>query len=123
MIKTKSLSEPISQEDGYRILVTRYRPRGVKMEEETWNEWDKSLAPSKELHAAWYGKHGLKKIDWIEYKRRYISEMKNQKDRIGHWAIQSKNRTITLLCFCKDESRCHRILLKDLIEKACKVGL
>jgi len=62
MIKTKRWNDPVEPGDGRRLLITRYRPRGVKKGEEPWDEWRKELAPSKELHADWYGKRGTKSV-------------------------------------------------------------
>ena len=58
MIRTRRYNDPALPDDGFRLLVTRYRPRGVKKEDETWDAWDPALGPSKELHAAAYGKSG-----------------------------------------------------------------
>jgi len=117
-IRTRRWDDPVEEGDGLRLLVTRYRPRGVKKEEETWNQWMPNLGPSKELHAAVYGKSGLP-IGWEIYKRRYLAEMKGQREAIAELAKKVKSgETITLLCSsaCVRESRCHRSLLRELIE-------
>ena len=111
---------PIEPDDGFRLLVCRYWPRGLRKEQATWDAWDPSLAPSKELHAAWYGKHGIS-IDWPEYKHRYLMEMKLQACRINELARRvAGGKAITLLCSsaCTKEQQCHRILLKQLVEVA-----
>src|SRR5688572_3486446 len=118
-IRTRRWNDPKVEEDGFRLLVTRYRPRGISKEEETWDEWKPDLGPSRELHAAVYGKKWLP-IGWEIYRKRYLSEMKGQKAEIAELARRVKaGETITLLCSsaCERESRCHRSLLKDLIEK------
>ena len=119
-IKMKRWDDDKEADDGFRLLICRYRPRALKKENETWDKWDKELGPSKELHADFYGKHGPP-IDWKEYRRRYLKEMKNQKERISELARRvADGETITLLCSsaCVDAERCHRTLLKKLIEKA-----
>jgi uncharacterized protein YeaO (DUF488 family) len=106
--------------DGLRLLICRYRPRGVRKEDETWDAWEPDLGPSKDLHADAYGKRG-REIGWDEYRARYLEEMKAQRDRIAGLAERvRKGETITLLCSssCPDDDRCHRSLLKALIEKA-----
>jgi uncharacterized protein YeaO (DUF488 family) len=106
--------------DGLRLLICRYRPRGVRKEDETWDEWDPDLGPSRELHAAVYGKKG-KAISWQEYRKRYLSEIAAQRPRIEELAARVRDgETITLLCSnsCVDDERCHRSLLGGLIEKA-----
>ena len=118
-IYTKRWDDPIDSSDGTRILVTRYRPRGLPKSEETWSEWIADLGPSKELHAAAYGKNGVE-ILWDTYRTAYLREMNAQVDRIDALAERVKaGETITLLCSsqCRRESRCHRSLLKELIEK------
>ena len=106
--------------DGLRLLVCRYRPRGVRKTDETWDEWDADLGPSRELHAAAYGKSGPP-ISWEEYRTRYLSEIESRRARIADLAARVRQgETITLLCSsaCVDESRCHRSLLRKLIEGA-----
>jgi uncharacterized protein YeaO (DUF488 family) len=74
-LKVKSLKEKtVEESDGLRILIARYRPRYLSKSNETWNEWWKELAPSKTLHKD-YMKD--KKIDWTEYKKRFLIEMKS----------------------------------------------
>ena len=119
-IHTRRWDDPPLEDEGTRILVTRYRPRGVATADETWDLWLPQLAPSKELHAAAYAKIGSG-ITWETYRTRYLNEMAEQSDRIAGLAkLVSGGATVTLLCSsqCDRESRCHRSLLKGLIEAA-----
>lgn len=122
MIKTKRWDERRNKSDGFRVLICRYRPRALPKAEETWDLWWSQLGPSKELHAAFYGKHGQMPINWDEYRRRYLDEMKGepQQESIAILAEQlAAGKTITLLCSsaCTDSAHCHRTLLKQLIEE------
>ena len=106
--------------DGLRLLICRYRPRGVRKSEERWDEWDPDLGPSRALHADAYGKSGPP-ISWDEYRERYLAEIASQGPRIEELARRVRaGETVTLLCSsaCADDERCHRSLLRDLIEKA-----
>ena len=106
--------------DGLRLLICRYRPRGVRKADETWDEWDPDLGPSRELHAAVYGKSGPP-ISWAQYRTRYLKEMGGQRARIDELAGRVRaGGTVTLLCSsaCADDERCHRSLLRALIEEA-----
>jgi uncharacterized protein YeaO (DUF488 family) len=117
-LKTKRWCDEADKDDGYRLLICRYRPRGVRKKDETWDGWCQELAPSKELHADYYGKHGPP-ITWEQYRERYLQEMKAQDELIDELAkLIGEGKTITLLCSsaCTDESRCHRSLLQQLIE-------
>jgi uncharacterized protein YeaO (DUF488 family) len=120
-IKTKRWNDPRESDDGLRVLVCRYRPRALRKENETWDRWIKDLGPSKELHAAIYGKHG-EPISWESFRKRYREEMRAQTDLIKELAkLIAEGKTVTLLCSsaCIEESRCHRSLLRELIESRC----
>ena len=114
MVKTKSVYDPVEASDGDRILVTRYWPRGTSKAQLKLTQWTKELAPSKELLADWK----LNRIDWEEYIVRYHAEMGPHSGLIGQLVQASKKRTITLLCFEReDDPHCHRHLLRKLIQK------
>src|SRR5947207_12498368 len=84
--------------DGLRLLICRYRPRGVRKEDETWDEWRPDLAPSRELHAAVYGKSGPP-IGWREYVKRYRAEMREREERVEALARRvAAGERIALLC-------------------------
>jgi uncharacterized protein YeaO (DUF488 family) len=119
-IRARRWDEPNLPDDGLRVLVTRYRPRGLPKADETWELWLKDLAPSVELHAAAYGK-GQLAIPFDEYARRYLAEMEPQRKLIESLGRQlSGGGTVTLLCSsaCTDPARCHRTLLARLVAEA-----
>jgi uncharacterized protein YeaO (DUF488 family) len=121
-IFTKRWNDPREPTDGYRLLVTCYRPRGVSKADETWDQWLPALGPSKELHAAVYGKHGRTPIPWATYRTSYLREMRSAEAQklIAELAQRvASGQSLTLLCSssCVRESRCHRSLLKELIER------
>jgi uncharacterized protein YeaO (DUF488 family) len=123
-VKTKRWNDPIEADDGYRLLVCRFRPRALRKENETWNGWDRELGPSRKLLADFQGKNGPP-LPWHEFRSRYLEEMASQQDRIGALAQRVSNgETVTLLCSksCTDVSRCHRSLLKELIDKQLLQG-
>lgn len=125
MIKTKCWDARREADDGFRLLICRYRPRALPKKDETWNLWWSQLGPSKELHAAFYGKHGQTPINWEEYRRRYLDEMKGEQQQESIAILAEKiaaGNTITLLCSsaCTDATHCHRTLLKQLIEEEAR---
>ncbi len=122
MIKTKCWDARREDDDGFRLLICRYRPRALPKKKETWDLWWSQLGPSKELHAAFYGKHGQTAITWEEYRQRYLDEMKGEQQQESIAILAEKivaGNTITLLCSsaCTDAAHCHRTLLKQLIEE------
>lgn len=117
-VRTKRWNDPRESADGFRLLVARYRPRGVAKADETWDAWEPDLGPTRQLHAAVYGKGGVP-LSWAVYRKRYLLEMRKQREKIADLAKRSRaGETITLLCSsaCTRESRCHRSLLKELID-------
>src|SRR6266576_2469066 len=96
-LKTKRWDDPREADDGFRLLTCRYRPRALPKNKETWTAWWEQLAPSKELHAAFYGK-GESPIAWDEFTRRYLEEMQGQEqqDSIAVLAEEvAKGKTLT----------------------------
>ena len=119
-IKTKRWDDPVEPDDGFRLLVTRYRPRGIAREAETWDEWRPELGPSKELHRAVYTESSTP-IPWPLYRRRYLEEQRKNQAVILELARRVQGgETVTLLCSsaCVREARCHRSILRELIEAA-----
>jgi uncharacterized protein YeaO (DUF488 family) len=119
-IRTRRWNDPPGGgETGTRVLVCRFRPRGVRKADETWDEWRPDLGPSRELHAACYGK-GQEAIDWAIYRRRYLAEMGRDPGRFHLRALAGRiagGEDVVLLCSsaCRDEARCHRSLLRELL--------
>jgi uncharacterized protein YeaO (DUF488 family) len=73
------------------------------------------------LHALFYGKTGEPPLAFSEYARRFRAEMNARSYWIESFARRIREGdTITLLCSsaCEDESRCHRRIVKELIEAA-----
>jgi len=125
-IRTKRWNDAPEPGDGLRVLVCRYRPRGVRKDQEPWDAWMEDLGPSRELHAAFYGKEEAP-ITWLEYRQRYLDEIMRPSGRcavmLGALAVRvAAGETITLLCSsaCVDAERCHRTLLAELIERAAE---
>lgn len=108
MIKTKCASLKPEPGDGTRIFVARRKFPWVKCD-----EWIKEVAPSWNL----LKDYNSKRIDFSEYTPRYFKEMEDQMDVIKELAQRARSKTITLLCYEKTDEKCHRRLLKKLIEK------
>src|SRR5439155_17726507 len=113
-IRLKRIYDPPSDDDGYRLLSTRYWPRGVP--KAAVDEYTTKTAPSRALLREF--KHeGLR---WEDYVPRYLEEMRSDdaQSAIGRLAAMAKSGRMTLMCVCEDENRCHRKLLRQLIIEA-----
>jgi uncharacterized protein YeaO (DUF488 family) len=121
-VRTKRWNDPSAADDGFRLLICRFRPRGVSKASEPWDASCPALAPSAELHGAFYGKHGPP-ISFEEYTARFLREMQGASYWIHGFAERVRaGETLTLLCSsaCVDEAQCHRTLVKQLIEAAAQ---
>jgi uncharacterized protein YeaO (DUF488 family) len=119
-LHTRRWSDPACPDEGLRVLVCRFRPRGVRHQDETWDTWLKDLGPSPELLAAYQGKRG-RSIGWPAYRERYLAEMAKQGELIAELAARlGRGEDLTLVCSsaCTDPARCHRTLLAELIERS-----
>lgn len=110
MIRTRNIYEPPSPDDGYRLLVMRRWPRGVP--KERVDGWQKELGPSLAL----LDDYRKGKLDWPSFAQRYDQEMKAKPELLRKVAHVAQKRDVTLLCSCREEQRCHRTLLKKLVE-------
>jgi uncharacterized protein YeaO (DUF488 family) len=110
-VKTKRVYEKREPGDGYRVLVMRYWPRGISKDKV--DLWEKELGAEPDLIKLWKGDA----ISWSEFAQRYRQAVASQQERIKALAQRAAKGTVTLLCSCPDERRCHRILLKELVEK------
>ena len=114
MVRTKRVYDAPIKSDGLRILVMRLWPRGIK--KSAVDLWLKELGADVANIKAW--KAG--RLDWPEMRKRYLAGLKQPAaaaalDRLR--ALAGPN-TVSLLCSCEDEARCHRGILKALLRRS-----
>ena len=112
LLKTKRIYDRAEPDDGYRLLVMRLWPRGIR--KDSIDAWERELAPSEQLRVAYL--HGG--MPWETYAQKYVEEVGPRRHLMAQLVRQVQGQTVTLLCSCKDEARCHRTLLKGLVEGA-----
>lgn len=108
----KTVYDKASPDDGKRILVMRFWPRGVRRERV--DLWLKDVGTDPKLIKDWKGG----KVTRAEYEKRYYHDMEGELQRklVKEIAEFAREGPITLLCTDKDPNRCHRSLLKELVE-------
>lgn len=107
--------------EGLRLGTVRRPPRGIPKADfgrlDYYDVWFPNLAPSAEL---------LKeRLAWPAFRRRFRAEM-SEPDRsreLDVLAALSRHANISLGCYCEDESRCHRSVLRELLAKRGAVVL
>jgi uncharacterized protein YeaO (DUF488 family) len=112
MIKLKRAYEKPAKEDGFRVLVERLWPRGLKKEDAALNLWLKEIAPSPELRQ-WFSHDPPK---WPQFCRRYWAELENKLNEIRFLQGRSQEGTVTLVYGSKDEEHNAAAALKKFLE-------
>lgn len=115
------LGTPRSPGEGPRLGTVRRPPRGVPKEEfarrDYYDVWLPNLAPSADLMAE--GRAAQDDRQWAAFRRKYEAEMK-QPDA-GHLldalAALSRQASFSVGCYCEDEQRCHRSVLRELLAR------
>lgn len=112
--------------DEFRIGTVRRPPRGVKKEDYSklnyYDTWLPELAPSAELMKL--GNQAQDEKSWMEFRKKFLTEMKGtDKAHLLNFIVElSKRLEISVGCYCENEARCHRSILKELlIERGAKV--
>lgn len=115
-IQLKRAYDAPARSDGYRILVDRLWPRGIKKEALRLDDWAKALAPSTELRQ-WFA-HDPDK--WTEFRKRYRAELRSAgaAQIVRDLLASAKGaKTITLLYGAKDREHNEAIVLRALFER------
>jgi uncharacterized protein YeaO (DUF488 family) len=116
------LGSPRLPGEGLRIGTVRRPPRGVAKErfaaDDWYDVWLPQLAPSAELVAAARGAGS--EGEWRAFVRKYRAEMAAADNArlIGLLAALSRGASLSVGCYCEDEARCHRSVLRELLVEA-----
>ena len=119
-IRIVRLGSDRAPEEGLRIGTVRRPPRGVRKQDyaskNIYDVWFPNLSPSERL---------LKEAapieddrSWRMFKRKFAVEMKSPEAKrdLDLLAALSHHTNLSVGCYCEDESRCHRSLLRALLE-------
>ena len=119
-IRVVRLGTPRLPGEGLRLGTVRRPPRGVRKEEyatrDFYDVWLPELAPSPELFS-YAMAEPLTGKRWTTYARRYKAEMAKPPAQhlLGLLAAMSRGTNFSVGCYCADETRCHRSLLRQLL--------
>ena len=117
------LGEPRRPHEGLRVGTVRRPPRGVKKEDfgtlDYFDVWLPELAPPAEM-VSWALSEPWTEKRWATYARRYRTQMSAPEARhlIQLLVALSRQTNLSVGCYCEDESRCHRSLLRELLVEA-----
>ena len=115
------LGSPRARDEGLRLGTVRRPPRGVRKADYSakniYDVWFPNLAPSEKLLKESAPSLGDEK-GWRSFKRRFLGEMKSSEAKrvLDVLAALSHQTNFSIGCYCEDESRCHRSILRELLE-------
>ncbi|HEV2831136.1 MAG TPA: DUF488 domain-containing protein [Hanamia sp.] len=110
--KIKRVYEKPAKEDGFRILADRLWPRGLTKEKASVDLWLKEIAPSTELRK-WFG-HDPEK--WNDFKKKYVAELKKNKETVSILKEKIKEGTVTILYGARDEEHNEALVILDYLD-------
>ncbi|HEY7382048.1 MAG TPA: DUF488 domain-containing protein [Beijerinckiaceae bacterium] len=111
MIRIKRIYDPPAPDDGYRVLVDRLWPRGIRKDAAQIDLWCKEVAPSTALRR-WYD-HDLAK--WDEFRRRYRAELQRQPAALALLRDKAARGVLTLLYAAREPERNNAAALESIL--------
>ena len=122
-LRVVRLGSPRHRNEGLRLGTVRRPPRGVPRAEfasrDFYDVWVPDLAPSPTL-LSWVTSEPLTHARWQRFVRAYRKEMRAPAIQrlIALLAALSSRTNVSVGCYCEDESRCHRSVLRELLVNA-----
>jgi len=120
-IRIVRLGSERSPKEGVRIGTVRRPPRGVPKTDHAkrnfYDVWLPTLAPSEPLLKAAQAVPADDERAWKSFVRKYRAEMKSPDNRalLATLAALSHHTDFSVGCYCADEARCHRSVLRELL--------
>lgn len=109
-ILIKRVYAPPDASDGLRVLVDRLWPRGIAKAKV--DVWLKDVAPSTALRQ-WFGHDPAK---WIEFKKRYRAELKDN-PAVDELRALARKSDVVLVYAAKDEAHNEAVVLQQFLQK------
>jgi len=115
------LGTPRRRGEGLRIGTARRPPRGVPKADfaklDYYDVWFPNLSPSAELVAE--AQHAADDKAWAAFRRKFRHEMSapDRSRELDVLAALSHQTNLSVGCYCEDESRCHRSVLRELLKE------
>mgnify|MGYP003623569938 CR=1 FL=1 len=112
-IQAKRVYENEDKSDGFRILVDRLWPRGIKKENLHYDLWEKEIAPSTQLRQ-WF--HSDETKNWDEFRKKYIQELDDNPETETFVRTVKNHKKVTLLYALNNTEQNHADILKEYLE-------
>ena len=105
--------DPVAATDGYRVLIDRIWPRGVKREDAHLDEWARELAPSTELRR-WFAHDPAR---FGEFRRRYTAELAAHEGKLRELRRRARAGTLTLVYGARDAEHSDAVVLAEILRR------
>jgi len=107
--------DPPGPDDGYRVLVDRVWPRGVRRDALRLDEWDPEVGPSDELRH-WFG-HEVER--WTEFRERYRAELRQPEQAaiVGRLVEHARGGTLTLVFGARDREHNQAVVVAEVVRE------
>ena len=115
-VNIKRIYEPAGEKDGFRILVDRFWPRGLKKDPLPYDEWITVLAPSNKLRM-WFD-HDPEK--WNQFQLKYTLELAKNASVDKLLKLIRKHKRVTLLYAAHDEEHNHALVMQQFLNLLLK---
>ncbi len=111
-VRIKRVYKPTGAADGYRVLVDRLWPRGVRKEDLEYDLWAKDIAPSTSLRR-WYHEDADGRRE--EFKEKYTAELEGSLAAADFLSKIKEKDTVTLLYASKNAAENHALVLREYL--------
>ncbi len=102
-----------ARNDGFRVLVDRVWPRGIRKDQAHVDAWMKDVAPSSDLRK-WFAHDPAK---WQEFKNRYFAELDRLPGSLAEVVEKARQARVTLIFGAKEKRYNNAVALKEYLEQ------
>ena len=114
MVRIKRVYDRAAKEDGYRVLVDRLWPRGMKKEAAKLDLWMQDVAPSDQLRKSFH--HDPMK--WPDFEKKYRAELKKKEEWLAQLKkLEKEHGTVTLLFGARDTEHNEAVIIAEALNK------
>ena len=115
MVRIKRVYEEAAKQDGYRVLVDRLWPRGMKKEAAKIDLWMKDVAPSDALRKSFH----QDAMKWPDFEKKYQAELKKKTEWLAELKkLEKEYGTLTLLFGARDPEHNQATVIAAALKKA-----
>ena len=116
-VKIKRVYLPPEPSDGFRVLVDKLWPRGIRKENLSYDLWAKDVTPSTPLRQ-WF--HADPDARWTDFKKRYLQELETSPAARKFAERLEGEKVVTLLYASKSPTQNHALVVQQFLEKILK---